>query len=67
MKNYDTKPKKKLPRTYKTRVMRLVIIIRAPTVGVVNVPNAKYLTHLPHQTQKTPNIRCAKSHPFYNL
>ena len=28
--------------------------IRASTVGVVNVPNAKYLAHLPHQTPKTP-------------
>ena len=27
-------------------------IIRASTAGVVNVPNAKYLAHLPHQTQK---------------
>ena len=31
------------------------------------MPNAKYLAHLPHQTQKTPNIRCAKSHHFYNM
>ena len=28
------------------------IFVRAPTAGVVNVPNAKYLAHLPHQAQK---------------
>ena len=26
--------------------------LRAPTAGVVNVLNVKYLAHLPHQTQK---------------
>ena len=26
--------------------------IRASTTGMVNVSNAKYLTHLPHQIQK---------------
>ena len=26
--------------------------IRAPTVDVGYVPNAKYLAHIPHQTQK---------------
>ena len=33
-------------------------LLRAPTVDVANVANAKYLAHLPHQTQKTPPIRC---------
>ena len=28
--------------------------LRASTAGMVNVPNAKYLAHLPHQTPKTP-------------
>ena len=28
---------------------------------MVNVPNAKYLAHLPHQTQKRSFIRCSKS------
>ena len=28
------------------------VVLRASTAGVVNVPNAKYLAHLPHQTQK---------------
>ena len=28
------------------------LTFRAPTAGVVNVPNAKYLAHLPHQAQK---------------
>ena len=41
--------------------------LRASTVGVANVPNAEFLAHLPHQTQKTPNIKCAKSHNFYNM
>ena len=27
--------------------------IRAPTVDVGYVPNAKYLTHIPHQTGKS--------------
>ena len=27
---------------------RLVLYLRAPTAGVVNVPNVKYLAHLPH-------------------
>ena len=48
-------------------ILYIYITVRALTVGVVNVPNAKYLAHLPHQTQKTPNIRCAKSHHFYNM
>ena len=30
------------------------MLFRASTAGVVNVPNAKYLAHLPHQTPKTP-------------
>ena len=41
--------------------------IRASTVGVVNVPKAKFLAQLPHQTQKTSNIRCAKFYNFYNM
>ena len=41
--------------------------IRASTAGVVNVPNAKYLAHLPHQTPKIPFIRCVKSHKIYNM
>ena len=28
------------------------VVVRASTAGVVNVPNAKYLAHLPHQIQK---------------
>ena len=31
------------------------------------MPNVKYLAHLSHQTQKTPNIIYAKSHHFYNM
>ena len=34
------------PMTYKT-------CVKASTLDVVNVPNAKYLAHLPHQTPKT--------------
>ena len=31
-----------------------IINIRAPTVDVGYVPNAKYLAHIPHQTQFKP-------------
>ena len=31
---------------------------RAPTVDVGYVPNAKYLAHIPYQTQKSAPIRC---------
>ena len=40
------------------------LTLRAPTVDVANVPNAKYLAHLPHQTQKTPPIRCCVCDKF---
>ena len=30
----------------------MVFCVRAPTVDVGYVPNAKYLAHIPHQTQK---------------
>ena len=45
-------------------------VFRAPTVDVANVPNAKYLAHLPHQTQKIPPIRYviyAKIIPFLSV
>ena len=42
-------------------------ILRASTTGVANVPNAKYLAHLPHQTQKWSFMRCAKSQKLYNM
>ena len=41
--------------------------VRASTAGVANVPNARYLAHLPHQTPKIPFIRCAKSHKIYHM
>ena len=31
------------------------------------MPNAKYLAHLPHQTQKWSFMRCAKSQKLYNM
>ena len=37
-----------------------VMIIRAPAADVLNVPNAKFLAHLAHQTQKWSFIRCFK-------
>ena len=30
------------------------ILVRAPTVDVGYVPNAKYLAHIPHQTLFSP-------------
>ena len=42
-------------------------IIRASPSDVLNVPNAKYLAHLVHQTPKTPFIRCAKSHKICHM
>ena len=36
----------------KKKIHVVFVIVRAPTAGVVNVPNVKYLAHLPHQTQK---------------
>ena len=33
--------------------------IKASTASVANVLNAKYLAHLPHQTQKWSFMRCA--------
>ena len=44
--------------------------IRAPTVDVGYVPNAKYLAHIPHQTQKSTPIRhgiCAKIIPLMSV
>ena len=41
--------------------------LRASTAGMANVPNAKYLAHLPHQTQKWCFMRCAKSQKLYNM
>ena len=35
-------------------------LLRAPTADVLNVPNAKFLAHLAHQTQKRSFIRCSK-------
>ena len=34
------------------------LLLRAPTVDVGYVPNAKYLAHIPHQTQKIGFSRC---------
>ena len=42
-------------------------ILRASTAGVANVSNAKYLAHLPHQTQKWRFMRCVKSQKLYNM
>ena len=45
-------------------------VLRVPTVDVGYVPNAKYLAHIPHQTQKTAPIRCgicAKIIPFVSV
>ena len=43
------------------------IYVRAFIAGVANVPNTKYLVHLPHQTQKWCFMRCAKSQKLYNM
>ena len=45
----------------------LFLLLRAPASDVVNVPNAKYLAHLAHQTQKIPFIRCSKCYNFCNM
>ena len=34
---------------------------------MANLPNVKYLAHLPHQTQKWSFMRCAKSQKLYNM
>ena len=44
-----------------------LVILRASTLDVVNVPNAKYLAHLPHRTPKTIFIRYSKCHNFCNI
>ena len=41
--------------------------VKASTLDVVNVPNAKYLAHLPHQSPKIIFIRYSKCHNFYNI
>ena len=41
--------------------------VRALSSGLSNVPNAKYLAHLTHQTPKTLFIRCSKCHNFCNI
>ena len=48
----------------------MIITIRAPTVDVGYVPNAKYLAHIPHQTQKSAPIRhgiCCKIIPLMSV
>ena len=44
-----------------------MVFVRASTLDVVNVPNAKYLAHLPHQTPKTIFIRRSKCYNFCNI
>ena len=46
---YILKKKKKKKEVHLTLVTEDII---APTVDVEYVPNAKYLAHIPHQTQK---------------
>ena len=41
--------------------------IRASTTDVPNVPNAKYLAHLAHQTQKWSIIKCSKSQKLCHI
>ena len=38
----------------------IVNALRAFSIALSNVPNAKYLAHLAHQTQKRTLIKCAK-------
>ena len=40
--------------------VKLYFLLRAPAADVLNVPNAKFLAHLAHQTQKRSFIRCSK-------
>ena len=44
-----------------------MLVLRASIAAMPNVPNAKYLAHLAHQTQKTPFIRCSKSYYFCHM
>ena len=65
----SNKKKKKYPHflTKKIEIKTSDSRLRAPTAGVVNVPNVKYFAHLPHQTQKWCFMRCAKSQKLYNI
>ena len=38
----------------KSPISPFFLIVRAPTLDVGYVPNAKYLAHIPHQTQFEP-------------
>ena len=42
----------------------IVNALRAFSIALSNVPNAKYLAHLAHQTQKQNFIRCVKCVKF---
>ena len=46
---------------------KILTCFRAPTADVLNVPNAKFLAHLAHQTQKRSFIRCSKWQKLYHI
>ena len=53
--------------TFGLEKLSVASALRAPTVDVGYVPNAKYLAHIPHQTQFMPNYQMWYMLNFFQL